>query len=611
MKSNIVSLKRIIHQLSYVLTDTQKKEAIGVAVMMIISSALELLSVSAIFPFLQMMTVPAELKQKWYIAWVYNFFPLISEQQLLIGIGIVIILLYLFKNGFVIIFGYVQSFYAAKVQREMSTFLLDSYMKRPYQFFLNTNSSEIYRGISLDVIGVYQILLACFQMCTELITIFLIGVYLLMTDFVMAFGAMLLAGICFCAIIMGFKGKMKTAGQRNIEAEGLSNKYGYQAINGIKEITVLGRRENFVKQYNEAAMLRQSAAAMQNFISLCPDRIIEGICIGGFIGIICIRIGYGADLTQFIPVLGAFAMAAFKILPSISKVSYRINTIVYYQGNLQSAYDNLKESRRYEEETREYKKDYFKDGNGEDIKAEFQNTLEIKNISWKYQNAPKNVLDGVSLRINKGESVALIGTSGAGKSTLSDIIMGLLKPQEGTVEMDGVDVFAIPQLWSKIIGYVPQSVFLIDDTVRRNVAFGLDNSEISDEKVWQALEQAQLKEFVEKLPHGLDTIVGERGVKFSGGQRQRIAIARALYNEPAILILDEATAALDNDTETAVMESIEFLQGQVTLIIVAHRLTTIRNCDTIYEIKDGHVVLRDKADVLGVTYPEGIVIGDK
>lgn len=602
MKSNVASLKRIINQLSYILTDAQKKAAVVVAVMMIISSGLELLGVSAIFPFLQMMTMPAALKKKWYIAWIYTLFPIISERQVLIVIGIVIIALYLFKNGFVIICGYVQSFYAAKVQREMSTSLLDSYMKRPYQFFLNTNSGEIYRGITGDVSGVYQILLAFFQMCTELVTIFLIGIYLLMTDFVMAFGAALLASICFCAIIMGFKGKMKTAGQRNIEAEGLSNKYGYQAINGIKEITVLGRRENFVKQYNEAAVLRQSAAAMQNFISLCPDRIIEGICIGGFIGIICIRIGYGADLTQFIPVLGAFAMAAFKILPSISKVSYRINTIVYYQGNLQNAYDNLVESRRYEDEIKKYNNEYFKEENKEDVAAEFRNTLEVKNISWKYQNAQKNVLNHVSLRINKGESVALIGASGAGKSTLADIIMGLFKPQEGTVKMDGVDIFAIPRLWSKIIGYVPQSVFLIDDTVRKNVAFGLETSDISDEKVWSVLEQAQLKEFIEKLPYGLDTIVGERGVKFSGGQRQRIAIARALYNEPEILILDEATAALDNETETAVMEAIEFLQGHVTLIIVAHRLTTIRNCDTIYEIRDGEVVLRDKEAVLGVTY---------
>ena len=202
------------------------------------------------------------------------------------------------------------------------------------------------------------------------------------------------------------------------------------------------------------------------------------------------------------------------------------------------------------------------------------------------------------LTIKKGQSVALIGSSGAGKTTLADIIMGLLKPQTGTVYMDGIDIFTIPRQWARIIGYVPQAVFLIDDTVRSNVAFGLKKNEIDDEKVWEALRQAQLKEFVEELPYGLDTIVGERGVKFSGGQRQRIAIARALYENPDILVLDEATSALDSETETAVMESIDALQGSKTLIIVAHRLTTIRNCDVIYEIKDGVAVRREKEEVL-------------
>ena len=205
----------------------------------------------------------------------------------------------------------------------------------------------------------------------------------------------------------------------------------------------------------------------------------------------------------------------------------------------------------------------------------------------------------MSLTIQKGESVAFIGSSGAGKTTLADVIMGLLRPQSGTVEMDGTDIFTIPHQWARTIGYVPQSVFLIDDTVRSNVAFGLKRSDVSDERVWVALEEAQLKEFVKGLPHGLDTIVGERGVKFSGGQRQRIAIARALYENPDILVLDEATAALDTETENAVMESIDALQGSKTLIIVAHRLTTIRNCDKIYEIKDGIAVERSKADVFG------------
>lgn len=599
MRNNIKSIKRIFDQLLYILTPEQKKGAILVLVFMIISSGLELLGVSAIYPFLQMMLESDELKKKWYVHWIYIINPDITTQNVLLILGVLIMLIYIFKNIFMIISAYVQNSYAAKCQREISVFMLEAYMKRPYQFFLNTNSGDIYRGISSDITGVYQILLYLFSMIMEIITILCLGIYLVVTDYVMALGAIMLAGICFMAIVIGFKGRMKEAGKCARDAAGLANKYGYQAINGIKEISVLGRRENFVKQYSEAAFVQQRSAMINGFITACPDRILEGVCISGFIGIACIRISFGTDIDTFIPVLGTFAMAAFKILPSISKVSSRINSLIYFQSSLQGVYDNLKESQEYERTLSEYILPYEHNMRHEDERCHrFHNQLCIRDVSWKYQNTTERILNHINLEIKKGEAVALIGASGAGKTTLADIIMGLFKPQEGMITMDGIDIFTIPGQWTKIIGYVPQSVFLIDDTVRCNVAFGLDRENISDEKVWKALEQAQLRDFVEKLSHGLGTIVGERGVKFSGGQRQRIAIARALYENPDILVLDEATSALDNETETAVMESIEALQGSKTLIIVAHRLTTIRNCDVIYEIRDGKAVKRNKDEVL-------------
>lgn len=598
MKQNIQAFGRIIGQLNYLLDRKQKRESIRVFVCMLLESALELLGVSAIYPFLQMMMIPTEIKEKWYVKWIYFLNPGISTRMALLSLGLIIILIYVVKNAFMIFFAYIRSTFSTKFQRDLSVKMLSSYLKHPYQFFLDTNSGEIMRGIHNDVMGAYQTLVNFFTLITECLTVIVLGIFLFMSDPFMTTAAMTLAFMCLLVTIMGFKNRVKRAGQRSREAAGLKYQYGYQSVNGIKEIMVLDRKENFVEQYREAASLEQKALVVNEVIGACPDRILEGVCIGGIIGIVCVRIASGIELNSFIPVLGIFAMAAFKILPNISKIVIRINAIVYAQGNLQGAYQNLKEANEYEEELKKYVLPMKDSGMENLMDIRFSSELKIDNVVWKYANTKENILEKIELTVKKGESIALIGASGAGKTTLADIIMGLLKPQAGTIYMDGIDIFTIPHQWAKIIGYVPQSVFLIDDTVRRNVAFGLKEKQISDDKVWEALRQAQLKEFVEALPYGLDTIVGERGVKFSGGQRQRIAIARALYENPDILVLDEATSALDNDTETAVMESIDMLQGCKTLIIVAHRLSTVRNCDHIYEVRDGKAVLRDKTEVL-------------
>lgn len=596
--NNVYAMGRMIKQLSYVLDSRQKRACIGVFLSMVINSALELLGVTAIYPFLQMMLSPAEMRDKWYIAWIYFFDESISDRSVLLLLGVCIILIYLFKNVFMVVGRYVRVAFAAKFQRELSIKMLSAYMKHPYEYFLNTNSSEIIRGIGSDVVGVHQILLNFFTLVAEVLTIIVLGAFLFMTDPFMTVGAMTMAFACLLTIVVGFKDRIKRVGKNAREAIGMKSRYGYQAVTGIKEIMVLDRKQKFIDQYNEAAFLEQKAVTTNGVVDACPDRILEGVCIGGIIGIVCVRIAGGIELNTFIPVLGTFAMAAFKILPSISKIVTRINALVYHHLALEGTYHNIREANEYEKKQKEYVLDAsdFTKNRLENIS--FVNELRVDHVIWKYLNAKENVLQNAELTIKKGQSVALIGSSGAGKTTLADIIMGLLKPQAGTIYMDGIDIFTIPHQWAKIIGYVPQAVFLIDDTVRSNVAFGLKKTEIDDGKVWEALCQAQLKEFVEELPYGLDTIVGERGVKFSGGQRQRIAIARALYENPDILVLDEATSALDNETETAVMESIDALQGTKTLIIVAHRLTTIRNCDVIYEIKDGVAVRREKAEVL-------------
>lgn len=598
MKSNLRAIKRIFIELNYVLNKKQKYNSIGVFFCMLLGSGLELLGVSSIYPFLQMMLDPEGIQQEWYISWLYDIRPTITTKSVLLIFGVGIILIYLLKNAFMILSAYVQNAYSAKFQFELSTLMLNSFLRRPYQFFLNTNSSVILRGIKGDVAGVYHIILNMFTILSEMLTIILLGTFLILTDAMMALSALALALACFMAVVFGFKKRMKKAGNDVREEEMQRNRYAYQAITGIKEITVADRIENFVDKYAGAAEKVQKATLTNAFLSACPDRILEGVCIGGVIGIVCVKIAVGTNIDTFIPVLGTFAMAAFKILPSVSKIATRVNSLVFYQKQLDATYDYLKAAREYEAEMRAYSQKHIGKILDRDVEIEFRDKLSIQNIKWKYLNSKEYVIDGLYLDIKKGESVALIGPSGAGKTTLADIIMGLLKPEAGTVEMDGKDIFAIPHQWARLIGYVPQSVFLTDDTLRNNVAFGVDEKEISDDKIWNALEKAQLREFAESLPYGLDTFVGERGVKFSGGQRQRVAIARALYENPEILVFDEATSALDNETEAAVMESIDSLQGVKTLIIIAHRLSTIRKCNKIYEVRDGVAVLRDRDEVI-------------
>lgn len=582
---NIKTFITMIKQELYIMTSQQKKISIFLFLVITIGSFCEMLGVTALLPFIEALIDIESLKTKWYSAPIINLFHLKDSNDIIFAMAMLIVTVYLIKNLYLIFSLNLQYKFRYEFQWQLSTRMLTAYMRRPYEYFLGINSADVLRSIEIDVASVFAVYEHLLKILSEIFSIVFIGVFLLYLDWFTASGVLLFSFISFLFITFGFRVLIKGVGEKNRKASFYTKKYAYQSINGIKEIHVMKKNEFFIQKYDEAYCVKSKMEKKYAVLSNCPEKIIETSCVAGMIITVCSRVARGVDLQEFIPNMAAFALAAFRILPTISRLVGDMTGLMYQRPALEAAYNQLQEVEEYEKNMEEYKREHTANISDADIR--FRDKLEIQDVNWKYPKADKEVISGLNMTILKGEAVGLIGSSGAGKTTLADLILGLFQPLSGNILMDGIDIYTISKEWSSIIGYVPQSVYLIDDTIRNNIAFGTDESIIDDEKVWQVLEQAQLAQFIKALPKGLDTLVGERGIRFSGGQRQRIAIARALYYDPDILVLDEATSALDNETENAVMEAIDILQGHKTLIIVAHRLTTLKNCDKIYEIKDG------------------------
>ena len=584
--------KEIVRKIVFILTDEQKKIGFGILVCSFVGALFEVIGVSTILPLVQAFMNSDELMKNNKVQLLVQLFHIKNSTELILLITFGIIIIFLIKNLYFILLSWLRIKYSCKVSRELSSSMMRRYMQRGYEFFLTVNTAEVSRNISADVSGVNTMLYQLLRILIESLTILLIVVYMMLTDWMMAISVMFLAALCLLLIYGYFRKKMRKAGELYNKYNGLSGKYIIQAIHGIKEILVLNKRNYFVNNFEKANELKQKGMIEQTVGSESPAYIIEGICVSGLLSTVCLRIIFGStNVINLLPALSAFAVGAFRILPSLGRISSAMNTILYYIPSLNHVYDNLKATSEYE--------CYLEKNDVAESITEFKDSIRAVDIEWHYKNSDKQVLSKLNIEIKRGDSVAFVGPSGAGKTTLADIILGLLHPQDGELLIDGKNVAKLNNIdFSKIMGYVPQAVYLTDDTIRNNVAFGIEPKDIDDSQVWKSLEKAQIKDFVEKLPEGLDTMVGDRGIRFSGGQRQRIAIARAMYADPDIIIFDEATASLDGETENAVMDSITTLQGDKTLIIIAHRLSTIKECDVIYEIKDGIATKKSYEEII-------------
>lgn len=577
-------------KLSYIFSKRDKYKIALLLCIMVAGSFLELLGVAVFQPFVNIIMMPDSIQENPYLARIYQMFGCSTTESFLTVVASGIIVIYVVKNVYLWVEQNLIMKFTYGVQQKLSTRLLTTYLAEPYTFHLNKNIAELQRSMQEDTTMFTQVLMHTLQLIAEVVVCVVLGVYLFSVSnsiTVVIVGLLILCVILFTKLTKRFTEELGKQGQIY---KGKLYQWVNQSLGGVKEVKVLNREEFFTSSYKKYYRLYIKGVRINRLLSITPKYMVEAVCMTGLLIAIIIKLNFGhGELENFIPQLATFAVAAFRLLPSVGRINEHVNNILYAVPSVDLIYGDLKGIEDYQEEK----------GEEEGREWNFERAISAKHVTYAYPNTDTNVLEDANCVIPKGKTVAFIGSSGAGKTTMADIILGLLAPQRGKILVDDIDVFKNLTMWHHQIGYIPQVIYLSDDTIRNNIAFGIHEDQIDEEAVRTALKKAQLAEFVDTLPDGLDTIVGDRGVRLSGGQRQRIGIARALYHDPEILVLDEATSALDNETETAVMEAIESLQGSKTMIIIAHRLTTIQNADIIYEVGDGKVTERSKEYVFG------------
>lgn len=578
----------LLGKLNYIFDRKQKIQLGILGIMIFVGGLLETLGVGAMIPVVTALLTPETLKEyvdKYPILQkICDLLGIQSVGQMTTALLLALMAIYVIKNLYLVYLVYRQNTFITQSRNQMISRVMGEFLNRPYEQYLGADIPTVFRITDSDIPQTFSLMLAMLQLASEVVVSGLIFIVLLCTDIFMTLFIMVLFGVMTLVIVKIFKPKLNKIGAKNQAIQSRIAKWRIQAIYGLKDVKVLNREEFFVRNYYETGKIGANVGRTYAVMNNIPRLLIETVFIVGVLTFIIIYMKGGGNVASMVSTLAAFGVAAMRVLPSVNRINTYITEISYNQPSLDFVYQNLQEGMKTDAMLAQRRAYSQKE------KLELKDKIELNHISFHYPDSDKNIFTDAHMEVPKGKSVGIMGTSGAGKSTIVDILLGLLHAQEGEITCDGVDIFKNYESWLAQIGYIPQSIYLIDESIRDNIAFGIDADKIDEKRIWEVLEEAQLKEFVEELPNGLDTTIGDRGVRLSGGQRQRIGIARALYHDPEILVFDEATSALDNDTEAAVMDAVNSFHGKKTMIIIAHRLNTIEKCDIIYKVEEGKLV---------------------
>jgi len=559
--------------------------------LMLTGMMLEVIGIGMIPVFISSVADPDLLFNNRYAAGFLAFMGIEDSRELLIAGGITLVAVFLVKGAYMIGLNYAKSRFVFGRFQSITSTLFKTYLFSPYVYHLNRNSADLIRNVTNETSLISScVLLPILTILMQSVTTLGIFVLLLVVEPVITLITFLVIGCGGVLFLKLLKNKLRMYGEVAVRERSRLIKGVNEGLGGIKYVAVTNRQNFFLNKFNHYLGNLKKAQIFASISGQTVKPVNEFIAVLGMMTIAFIMIYQGRPLTTVIPVLTLFGAAAIKLIPAITQIISQLATLRYYSHSLNPVYRDIMDKREMDSTTVLQAAD--------DEKLSFESEIELRDVVFHYPNTAVQALNKVNLTIKKGEAIGVVGASGAGKTTIVDVILGLLDPQEGGIYVDGVNITTHKQRWQNNIGYIPQFIFLADDTIRNNIAFGIPEEEISDDKINAAIKAAQLDELIEALEDGIYTVIGEQGARISGGQRQRIGIARALYNNPDVLIMDEATSALDNITEKYVINAIESLKGKRTMIMIAHRLTTVMNCDRLYMMQNGKIVSEGSYDEL-------------